>query len=170
MRDNPGNPAYKQSELLDVELLDVFAEIEAMLRCGREVQRDALRVRGLPTPTSAAQRLDAARSIRKHLANMTEQCQALAAVLRDLDETAAELERLLEGEEVSRSDSSRQALGTSGTESAGADSQGKRLGTGCVATLDPSGASRYPLTGGLTPDAGTRGMHVRMQSGCSGSR
>lgn len=103
MRDDTGNSAYKQSELLDVELLDVFAEIEAMLRCGREVQRDALRVRGLPNPVSASQRLDAARSIRKHLADMTQQCQALTGVLRDLDETAAGLERLLEGEGVSPS-------------------------------------------------------------------
>jgi hypothetical protein len=96
--NNAGNPAYKQSELLDVELLDVFAEIEAMLRCGREVQRDALRVRGLPNPVSPSQRLEASRSIRKHLADMMEQCQALADVLRDLDDTAAELEKLVETE------------------------------------------------------------------------
>jgi hypothetical protein len=103
VRDDTGSRAYKQSELLDVELLDVFAEIEAMLRCGREVQRDALRIRGLPTPVSASQRLDAARSIRRHLADMTQQCQALTEVLRDLDGTAAELEKLLEGEGVSPS-------------------------------------------------------------------
>ena len=72
-----------------------------LLVCGREVRRDALRVRGLPNPVSASQRLDAGRSIRRHLADMTEQCQALAAVLRDLDEAAAELEKLLEREEAS---------------------------------------------------------------------
>lgn len=74
---NPLRSSYRQPELLDVELLDVFAQIEAMLRCGREVQREALRVRGLPDPVSASQRLEAARSIRTHLTDMTEQCRAL---------------------------------------------------------------------------------------------
>lgn len=39
MADTPRS-SYRQSEVLDVELLDVFAQIEAMLRGGREVLRD----------------------------------------------------------------------------------------------------------------------------------
>lgn len=95
MHTNTHTPADRQSELLDVELLDAFAQIEALLRGGREVQREALRVRGLPDPVSAAQRLAAARSIRTHLNDMTAQCQALGDVLGDLQEAAAELEKLL---------------------------------------------------------------------------
>jgi hypothetical protein len=102
MADTPRS-SYRQSEVLDVELLDVFAQIEAMLRGGREVQRAALRVRGLPDPVSASQRLEAARSIRAHLNDMTEQCRALDEVLRDLHETAAELETLLMAERASSS-------------------------------------------------------------------
>ena len=90
--------AYKQSELLDVELLDAFAQIEALLRSGREVQRDALRVRGLPDPVSPSQRLKSGRSIRDHLNDMTEQCRSLMDVLDDLKGNASELEKLLEAE------------------------------------------------------------------------
>ena len=89
-------PFYKQSELLDVELLDAFAQIEALLRGGREVQRDALRVRGLPDPVSHAERLAAARSIQDRLTDMREQCGSLGDVLRELQATAAELGKLVE--------------------------------------------------------------------------
>jgi hypothetical protein len=101
---NAQRSPYRQSELLDVELLDVFAQIEAMLRCGREVQRAALRVRGLPDPVSDSQRLEAARTIRVHLNNITEQCQALEEVLQDLHRTAVELEDLLMAERASSSE------------------------------------------------------------------
>src|SRR5687768_11710091 len=80
-------PADKQSELLDVELLDVFAQIEALLRCGREVQREALRVRGLPEPVSASQRLAAGRAIRRHLTEMKQQCGGLGDILGDRKST-----------------------------------------------------------------------------------
>ena len=96
--DNTRNAPYRQSEIPDVELLDVFAEIEAMLRCGREVQREALRSRGLPHPVSALQRLEASRSIRNHLIDMMDQCRGLGDVLSELQETAAQLEKLVEAE------------------------------------------------------------------------
>jgi hypothetical protein len=95
---NDRTAAYKQSELLDVELLDAFAQIEALLRSGRELQRDALRVRGLPHNVSPSQRVAAGRSIREHLDDMTEQCRSLMDVVEDLKGTASELETLLEAE------------------------------------------------------------------------
>jgi hypothetical protein len=98
MTEYTSTSAYRQSELLDVELLDVFAQVEALLRCGREIQREALRVRGLPDPVSPAQRLAAGRLICSHLGDMSEQCRALGEVLRDLQDTAGELEKLLEVE------------------------------------------------------------------------
>lgn len=98
MADLIRTPADRHSELLDVELLDAFAQIEALLRCGREVQREALRVRGLPVPVSVTDRLAAGRAIREHLDDMTAKCRALVEVLGELQDTAAQLEKLLEVE------------------------------------------------------------------------
>jgi hypothetical protein len=99
-----GSAADRQSEILDVQLLDVFAQIEALLRLGREVQREALRVRGLPLPVTPAQRQDAGRVIFRQLGEMTSECRTLGEVLGELHDTAAELDRLLkqEGEEQPR--------------------------------------------------------------------
>ena len=88
--------ADRQSELLDVQLLDVFAQIEALLRLGREVQREALRVRGLPMPVSVPQRKAAGQRIRAHLAELTTECRTLGEVLKELGDTAAELDSLLQ--------------------------------------------------------------------------
>ena len=98
MADLIRTPADRQSELLDVELLDVFAQIEALLRSGREVQREALRVRGVPVAVSVTDRLAAGRAIGEHLDDMTGKCRALMDVLGELQVTAAQLERLLEVE------------------------------------------------------------------------
>src|SRR5436305_3646573 len=46
--------------VIDTELLDVFAEIEALLRSGREVQHELLRTRGVPHPTSPREQRAAA--------------------------------------------------------------------------------------------------------------
>jgi hypothetical protein len=98
-------PAERQSEVLDVQLLDVFAQVEALLRLGREVQREALRVRGLPVPVSPSQRKAAGRVICKHLEDMTTECRTLGEVLSELHATASELDQLLQrdGEEQFRS-------------------------------------------------------------------
>jgi hypothetical protein len=91
--------AERQSETLDVQLLDVFAQIEALLRSGREVQREALRVRGLPHTVSPAQRRAAGQAIHERLRDMAGECTELGNVLRELEDTAAELNRLLQNEE-----------------------------------------------------------------------
>jgi hypothetical protein len=90
--------AERQSEILDVQLLDVFAQIEALLRLGREVQRHALRVRGVPEPVSAPQRKAAGQRIRAHVGEMANECRTLADILRELEDTAAELDGMLQGE------------------------------------------------------------------------
>ena len=96
--------ADRHSEMLDVQLLDVFAQIETLLRLGREVQREALRVRGLPQPVTAAQRKEAGKSICQRLDEMTAECRALREILSELNGTATELDQLLqsEGEEARR--------------------------------------------------------------------
>ena len=92
------NGAYRQSELLDVQLLDVFAQIETLLRLGREVQREALQVRGLPVPGMSSGRKAAGKAIDQRLDEMTAECRALIEVLGELHGTARELNGLLQRE------------------------------------------------------------------------
>jgi hypothetical protein len=98
MKNDPTN-ADRKAELLDVQLLDAFAEIEALLRGGRQVQREALRIRGLPEPVSSTQRYAAGRAILEHLRQMSEDCRMLGEVLTDLHKTGTDLERLLHADE-----------------------------------------------------------------------
>ena len=95
---NGGGDSNRQSEFLDVQLLDAFAQIEALLRCGREVQREVLRVRGVPQVLPHARRVVAGESILHQLANMTEQWKILGDVLRELRATAADLNKNLQAE------------------------------------------------------------------------
>src|SRR5215216_2452848 len=88
----------RESEVLDVELLDVLAEIEALLRQGREVQREALRVRGVPHPVTSAQRQTAGGEIQRRVRDMRKECHALDEVLQDLETAANTLAQVLNGE------------------------------------------------------------------------
>jgi hypothetical protein len=90
--------ADRMSEQLDVQLLDVLAQIEALLRHGREIQRAALMVRGLPVPVSPSQRRTAGATVDRHVAEMKAESIALAEVLEDLGRTSGELNRLLQQE------------------------------------------------------------------------
>jgi hypothetical protein len=90
--------ANRQSEVLDVQLLDVFAQIEALLRLGREIQREALRVRGVPAPITPSRRQAAGRAIHQHLKQMKDDCRTLGGVVSELHETATVLKKLLDEE------------------------------------------------------------------------
>ena len=79
----PRDPTH-QFELLDVQLVDVFADLEALLRSGREIRRQTLRARGLPTPVNKSQRMAAVGCINKHLQKMVQQCRDLLQVISDL--------------------------------------------------------------------------------------
>jgi hypothetical protein len=46
----------QRTGVLDVHVLDVLAQVEALLRGAREIQRQILRVPGVPRPPSATQR------------------------------------------------------------------------------------------------------------------
>ena len=89
------DPVDRQAEILDVQLLDVLASVEAVLRHGREIQREALRARGVPSPVTPLQRLTAANSIRTRVDQMQADCATLCEVLEDLRTSAAQLERML---------------------------------------------------------------------------
>jgi hypothetical protein len=92
----PSDNVVRASALLDVQLLDVLAEVEALLRNGREVQREILRVRGEPDPRSDAQRAAAAARIAKIAASMHEGHRSLGTILRGLRRRAEQLNRSIE--------------------------------------------------------------------------
>jgi hypothetical protein len=92
---DPARPGDRESEVLDVELLDVLAQVEALLRLGREVQREALRVRGVPHAVTSAQRQAAGAEIQRYVREMKKECRALGEVLRDLQAAADTLAKVL---------------------------------------------------------------------------
>jgi hypothetical protein len=81
--------------LFDVQLLDVFAQIEALLRKGREAQREALRVRGEPGDVTNTTPSTSAAKIARLTASMREDHRELGDVLRGLRRRANEVNRLV---------------------------------------------------------------------------
>ena len=73
---------------LDVQVLDVLAQVESMLRGARDIQRHILRVRGVPRAASLAQRRAAAIAVRKAVDKMMQDSRALSDVLDDLQRTS----------------------------------------------------------------------------------
>lgn len=101
MPNHTPDSADRHAEMLDVQLLDVFGEIEALMRAGREIQREALRLRGLPTPVNAVDRQTAGQAIRQHLDQMHIDCRALGGVIKQLQTTAKQLDTMLNGKSKS---------------------------------------------------------------------
>jgi hypothetical protein len=91
-----GSDIVRASVLFDVQLLDLLAEVEALLRKGREAQREALRVRGEPDHATGPQRSAAAAKLAKLADSMRDDHRALGGILRGLRTRAAELNRFLE--------------------------------------------------------------------------
>jgi len=73
---------------LDVQVLDMLAQIESMLRGAREVQRHILRVRGVPRAASLSQRRAGAIAVRKAVDKMLQDARALSEVLDDLQHSS----------------------------------------------------------------------------------
>jgi hypothetical protein len=92
---NESRDAERQAEFVDVQLLDVLAQVEAVLRHGREIQREALRVRGVPSRLDRSQRYASGTTIRDRAEQMQTDCVTLCKVVEDLRTGAQELERLL---------------------------------------------------------------------------
>jgi hypothetical protein len=74
----------KQTGMVDVQILDVLSEIESLLRNAREIQRQILRVRGVPKPQSMARRRAASAIIRKVAREMSKDSLALSRILGEL--------------------------------------------------------------------------------------
>jgi hypothetical protein len=90
------NPVDRHAELLEVQLLDVLATVESVLRHGREVQHEALRACGVPSPVTSAQKRTSATAIRERVNEMKSDCTALCRVVEDLHVCAVEFEQLME--------------------------------------------------------------------------
>jgi hypothetical protein len=85
----------RTAAVLDVQLLDLVAEIEALLRSGREIQRHALRVRGVPVASTPSQRTAAATKIRLITESMMKDQQTMVKVLAALRKSARQLDARL---------------------------------------------------------------------------
>ncbi len=86
-----------QSGVVDVLLLDVLAEIECLLRGGRELQRELLRVRGVPSATARDQQRKAAVRAQTLVSGMLTESRALFKVVRQLRGSTNRLARQVNG-------------------------------------------------------------------------
>jgi len=73
-----------QSAVVDVLLLDVLAQIESLLRSGRELQRELLRVRGVPLSTTTEQQRKAASHAQSLVIGMLTDSRGLLKVVHQL--------------------------------------------------------------------------------------
>jgi hypothetical protein len=76
---------------IDVRVLDVLAQIESLLRSAREIQRQILKVRGVPERKTKTQRRAAARVLNKTARGMLDESVALSQILRDLQRASGTL-------------------------------------------------------------------------------
>ena len=76
------------ADIIDVHILDLAAQIEALLRSVREIQRGVLRVRGAVPPAPG---VDPAKDVQDQFANMLRHCDALREAVESGAETAATL-------------------------------------------------------------------------------
>jgi len=90
------------SEVLDVQLLDVFAQLETILRAGRQIQREALRARGVPSPVSRSTQRASVRKIHQLLSHMSKECRALCSVVVQVRSTAMDMRQQVRGGRVTR--------------------------------------------------------------------
>lgn len=75
-------------DLIDVHLLDIAAQIEALLRSVREIQHDVLRLRGVAPPIPETTPAD---HIQSRLEGMLSECRALQDAVEHAAMTAATL-------------------------------------------------------------------------------
>jgi hypothetical protein len=97
--NTPGkSPTEHRVDLLDVHVVDVLAQVEVLLRHIREVQKGALRVRGVSGTMLPQERQHAAATIRRRVGEMLNESRALTDALVGLIDVAEELERHIESE------------------------------------------------------------------------
>jgi hypothetical protein len=86
---SPAHSDQRQINVLDVRLLDLFAQVEAIMRCARDVQRHAIRLREKVAVN--APDADAKARIRKTVARLSRESQALQSVVQLVGQAADDL-------------------------------------------------------------------------------
>jgi hypothetical protein len=87
----PGSPEGRVNAL-DVALLDVLAQAEAMLRCGHEIQRSIVTLRGGDGSLTLEKRAATITKIRPAATQMSDECNATAPLAQDVLQAATHLE------------------------------------------------------------------------------
>lgn len=91
----PNKPQLERAaDILDVHILDIAAETEAMLRGIRQVQRSVLQLRGTLEPGDAAP----VEGIRSHLTRMRADWDALGDAIQAAMDTAETLQEPVGGD------------------------------------------------------------------------
>ena len=75
-------------DILDVRLLDLFAEVEALLRHGRTAQREAIKLRGTSAPLSPRERRALITRIRTAVRHIEREYDELRSVVREVADAA----------------------------------------------------------------------------------
>ena len=89
-----GNPSEEESRIntLDVALLDLFAQTEAILRCGREIERSIVTLRGGNGALSATKRVSVVSKIQQAATEMHQKCSEMGSLAGDVAQAAQEVE------------------------------------------------------------------------------
>ena len=77
---------------LDVTLLDVFAQAEAMLRCARDIQRHVLKLRSGEGSLAGAQRASIIEKMRSAASEALNESKAILPLIRDVVHSVDHLE------------------------------------------------------------------------------
>jgi hypothetical protein len=85
------HPSPRKLDMLDVRLLDLFAQVEALLRLARDVQRHIIPLRGTSGPLPAAERRRRVAALRRSLRLIAEEADVFPAVIRRISEAADDL-------------------------------------------------------------------------------
>jgi hypothetical protein len=88
----------RTADLVDVHVVDMLAQVQALLRSVSEVQRNVLRVRGVPASVTHSQREHAADALQKVLMRMVEECDAMREAIQEARASAATLNRVVHSE------------------------------------------------------------------------
>ena len=97
MNPSSKTPLERTADVLDVHVIDVLAQLEALLRSVHEIQRAVLRVRGTLPPGAGDG--DAVEDIQLRLARMAEECEALRSAIDEATPVAAELKQIAHAED-----------------------------------------------------------------------
>ena len=83
----PKSPTERAADVLDVHIVDIAAQLEALLRSVRELQRSILTIRGALPRTDG----DPAEGIRGRPGMMVRECDALMDAINAAGDDAASL-------------------------------------------------------------------------------